>query len=708
MNWLAAFLLLLANMAIPAVASLAADSGWVGDARTAARLIAAVEATGSGSQLDAGLQIRLAPGWHAYWRTPGDAGVAPSIEWDDSRNLADAAIAWPAPSRFSLDELETQGYEDGVTLPIAVTLKNPGEALHLQARLDYAVCKDICVPYNANLTLTVPAGFAVPGSDAALIAAARDRVPGDLAAAQLKLLRAVVASDKSRATLSVRLASTGTALRAPDAFVEGLKNGSPGRPYAELSDAGRLVTLSIPIRGATAATIEGTPLRLTVVDGHRSVETIVTPRIGTMPSVAARAVPVGIVGLALLGGLVLNLMPCVLPVLSLKLLALLGYAEVERRQARLGLLATAAGLIVSFGVLAGALIVLKATGAAIGWGIQFQQPWFLASMALVTTLFAASLWGWVPIALPGAVVGAIGAVRSARQIADAFLMGAFATLLAASCTAPFVGTALGFALARGPLEILLVFGALGLGMSAPFLAAAAWPPLVGWLPRPGPWTIWLRGALGLVLLGTAAWLLFILTVETGLAPGLVTGGTLAILLIVLAWRQRAPLERRVGRRAAAVSVALAAVIAVLFPSLHGLAVPSEPAGAIVRKDLWRPYDATALQALIARGKIVFVDVSAAWCLMCKANELAVLEHGPVADRLRDPDVVAMRADWTRPDTAITTYLQSLGRYGVPLDVVYGPGAPAGIALPELLTPDVVMDAFRRAATSSDRQQKAID
>jgi len=200
-------------------------------------------------------------------------------------------------------------------------------------------------------------------------------------------------------------------------------------------------------------------------------------------------------GLALVGGLILNLMPCVLPVLSLKLLALIGYAGAERRGARLGLLATAAGVVASFGVLAAALILLKAAGAAIGWGIQFQLPWFLAGMALATTLFAASLWDWLPFGLPAVLAGAVGSVRG-RRFTDAFLLGAFATLLATSCSAPLVGTALGFALARGPLDIALVFAALGVGMAAPYLAVAAAPGFVAWLPRPGPWMVWLRRGLG--------------------------------------------------------------------------------------------------------------------------------------------------------------------------------------------------------------------
>jgi len=675
---------------LPGGPARAAAGPWDSHPHGAARLVTATEATGSGSRLDIGVQFKLTPGWHTYWRSPGDAGIAATIDWTGSENLGSATIAWPAPQRLpSLGGLETQGYVDGVVVPIAVTLAHPGEPLHLHAEVDYASCKEVCIPYHASLDLTLPAGLAKPGPEAPLIAAAEARVPGDLTAARLKLLGVVIGPDGDNAVLSVRLASLATPMRAPDLFVEGIRNGSPGRPEVDLTDGGRQATLRVPIRYVAAKMLAGKSLHLTVVDGTRSAESDVMPLLGALPSAPGQTRWIAILGLALLGGLILNLMPCVLPVLSLKLLALVGYAGGERRAARLGLLATAAGILTSFGVLAATLIGLKAAGAAIGWGIQFQQPWFLVGMALATTLFAASLWDWLSIGLPG---GTIGAVRGRSRLGDAFLLGAFATLLAASCSAPFVGTAVGFALARNPPDIALVFMALGLGMAAPFIAVAAAPGLVVWLPRPGSWMIWLRRALGFALLGTAIWLLFILGLEAGSAVAAWSAVGLAMLLAALAWRQRQPSRRHV----ASVAAATLAVGVLVAPVLSSESVPVEVATPAEFASLWRPFDEVALRAAVAEKKIVFVDVTAAWCLTCKVNELAVLDRAPVAGRLRSPDVIALRADWTRPAPAVTAYMQNFGRYGVPLNVIYGPGAPEGIALPELLTSQAVMDAFRRA------------
>jgi suppressor for copper-sensitivity B len=304
----------------------AAASGWDSHPYGAARLITATEATGSARQLDMALQLRLTPGWHTYWRTPGDAGIPPTIDWSGSENLASAVVAWPAPQRLPpLGGLETLGYVDGVVLPLTITLAHPGAPLHLHAEVDYASCKEVCIPYHASLDLKLPAGLAQPGPEAPLIAAAEALVPGDLPAAGFRLFNATVAANEAGALLSVQIESTGDAIRAPDLFVEGAGSGSPGRPEVALAKTGHLATLLLPIRNTSASELAGKPLHLTVVDGSRAAETDTVPRLGTVTPLNSQG-RLAIVGLALLGGLILNLMPCVLPVLSLKLLALVGYA----------------------------------------------------------------------------------------------------------------------------------------------------------------------------------------------------------------------------------------------------------------------------------------------------------------------------------------------------------------------------------------------
>jgi len=683
-GWVAAALLLWMPRAADAAAT-----AWVGDDHAAARLITATDAVGSARAVEAGLEIRLAPGWHAYWRTPGDAGVPPAIDWTGSTNLKQATMAWPAPARYSLQGFETAGYRDHVVLPIALTPAQPGQPLDLHAQIGWAACANICVPYSARLDLTLPSGPAVPSAQAPLIVAARGRVPRSPAMAGISLVSANAAADGRQTELIIGLHSAGVPFAAPDLFVEGLAEGSPGRPEVALSQSGHMAVLRVPIRDAATTQVVGKPLTLTMVDGARAAQFTATPRLALPPIDRGRLLPM--LAVALLGGLILNAMPCVLPVLSLKLLAVASHAGAERRRVRFGLLMTALGVIASFGLIAAVLIGLKASGAAIGWGIQFQWPWFIAAMAAVTTLFAASLWGWLPILLPRFAYEAAAEIRAATPYGDAFLTGAFATLLATPCSAPFVGTAIGFALAQGPAEIAIVFAALGIGMAVPYLAVAAFPQVVRLLPRPGWWMHAVRIILGLALAGTAIWLLFVLAALSGTPVALTAAAALAALVVVLAMKRRAVIPAAASRMANNAAVALVAA-AILYPAFAGIAAPRTAA----MTGRWHPFNPHAIQQLVGQGKIVFVDVTAAWCLTCKVNEAAVLDRDPVAGRLFAPGVVAMRGDWTRPDPALTRYLESFGRYGIPFNAVYGPGRPHGELLPELLTAGAVERALDQA------------
>ncbi len=670
----------------------AAATPWAGDARGSARLITAVEATGSSTRLDAALELRLAPGWHTYWRTPGDAGFPAAIDWTGSENLASADMSWPAPRRLTIEGLENIVYLDHVVLPVALTVTDPGKPVRLRAEVDYASCEKVCIPYHASLDLTLPAGLAVPGPEASLIAKAAAKVPGSLSRAGLRLLSATVSGPNgATSSLAITLADDADPLMVPDLFVEGMPQATPPQPAVLHGAAGRAMSLVLPLSAETARIALGKQLTFTVVDGVRSAEFTATPTLGPPPTNANSSGIMAILGAALLGGLILNVMPCVLPVLSLKLLGVAGYAGAERRRVRFGLLATASGVVGSFLAIAAVLAGLKLAGAAVGWGIQFQQPWFLAGMAAVTTLFAASLWGVLPIGVPGFAAAAAG-IRPRNPMLDAFAAGAFATLMATSCSAPFVGTAVGFALARGPAEIMLIFTSLGLGMAAPLLAVAAAPGLVRFLPRPGAWMVWLRQVLGSALAGTALWLLWVLAQVAGPKGATLAGLALVALVAALAMQDRfVGAWRRVARGAAMALVA----VSMLIPELTA-APPSQPASNEGQAIQWQSFDPARIRRDVAAGKLVFVDVTAAWCLTCKVNEAAVLDRTPVAGRLANPGVVAMRADWTRPEPQITAYLKSFGRYGVPLDVVYGPARPDGEALPELLSASAVLGEIERA------------
>ncbi len=609
--------------------------------QSSARIVSAVAGTGDLAAIPLALHIVLQPGWKTYWRSPGDAGYPPQIDVAGSTNVARADLMWPVPHRFQLFGLQTFGYGGEVAFPLMVTPEHPGAPIALKVRIRYLVCEQICVPQESELALDLPSGAAMPTDSAPLVNRFASLVPRG--ADRLGWSVEQVAIDaQNRLIVDVRSASE--VLSAPDVIVEGAPQFYFGAPKVELSADRRDARLFVPVeRIGDGAEVSESDLTLTLFDGERGMEMTARPvAITAAASIASWSAVLPILAVALLGGLILNIMPCVLPVLLLKLTGVLDLAGRERAHLRAAFLWTAAGIVTSFLVLAGGLVAVKSAGASIGWGIQFQQPAFLALMAIVCILFAANIWGLFQIPMPAFVGRAAlaGDGRLGNDHAKSFFTGVLATALATPCSAPFVGTAVGFALARGPAEILAIFLALGIGLAVPYLAISAAPGLVRLLPRPGAWMRWLKGVLGATLVATAIWLMSIIGGQTGLL---------------------------------------------------------NPGTALGSDTDWVAFDEAAIPDYVAKDQVVFVDVTADWCLTCQANKKLVIDRGPVAERLGQGDVVAMKADWTNPDPKIADFLGRHGRYGIPFNIVYGPGAPAGIALPELLTDEAVLTALDQAA-----------
>ena len=676
-----ALILFAAMFTMPARAE-TASSAWFTTDQGKVRLIAA-HATLAGQETQTlGLEFRMAPGWHIYWRSPGDAGYPPRLDWNGSANLVRADMLWPAPQRFSVLGLETMGYSDAVVLPITVRVADPAKPLDLTAHLDYLTCSEICVPYQTTLRLALPAGAAPADTAgyAALIDQFAAQVPGDGSKVGLKL-DGVAVDDGPRPALLLHVTAS-PPLVSPDAFVEGAANVAFGMPRLVAGAQPGNSLLRLPLDGGGADALRklvGKPLTVTLTDGSRATTAVIAPTLAPSPAVDwVRLLPM--LALALAGGFILNFMPCVLPVLALKLLGTVDHAARGRGAVRAGFVASAAGIIATFLALAGIAIGFRAAGVAVGWGLQFQQPAFLVAMAAILTVFAANVWGLFEIPLPAAVT----ALGEGRAHLGSFFAGVLATLLATPCTAPLLGTALGFALLSPPVAALAIFGAMGIGLALPYLAVAAAPALALWLPKPGAWMVELKRILGVALAATAIWLLWILAAESGTAVAIVCGALLIAVVFAVGWiRHAAP------RRIAVVALIAAALVA---PNLV-----APPLSAEAPDGFWQPFDESRIAALVAQGDTVFVDVTADWCLTCKVNAGFALAPAAVRQRLAAPGVVAMRADWTRPNPAIARYLRAFGRYGIPFNVVYGPGAPQGIVLPEILTPDSVLGGLARAA-----------
>ena len=409
-------------------------------------------------------------------------------------------------------------------------------------------------------------------------------------------------------------------------------------------------------------------------------------------------VPLGMLILgALLGGLILNFMPCVLPILSIKLLSLVKHAKHDDIvRAKKGFLISSLGILASFLMLGIAAAILKASGEAVGWGIHFQNPYFLNFMFVVLFLFAASLWGIFDFQLPATLNHWILSEKSKGYTKD-FLMGMFATLLATPCSAPFVGSAVGFALAHEAREIIWVFLTLGVGFSAPYWIAGLLPERFLWLPKPGPWMIVLERVLAFALSLSLIWIGFLVSSHIPLwGVGVIVMVLSLISLLIRLHEQGKLWTFRTTLFVNAVVLSGVVIAPGIFGREDGEDFAKKFASASSSLEIWQPFDPAAIPHLVAEGKIVFVDITADWCVTCKANKQFILNDPQITSLLTDTTLVAMQGDWTRQDEKITTFLQQYARYGIPFNAVFGPLKPEGIILPELLSQDEVLRALKEA------------
>lgn len=615
------------------------------------RLFSPATAVGDAETIAVAVEVVMAKGWKIYWRTPGDAGLPPTFDWAGSTNYQSHTVKWPVPHRFTIFDIDNIGYKNSVVFPIDVTPAAKGEALHLKLTVDLLACSDICVPETHTAELSLPAGLSEASGEMPLYAAALENLPA-AAEGTIQFEKAWLDYDSSnRNYLIVEM----TGIEKPDAHADLFVEHPTaqivfGKPEIKHDDKTGRTTFRMhahttePLAVIEEQLKQG-DLTFTYALGDKGIEgtAALAPRPAAAPvkgpAVTAKLAQFEwqILIAALIGGLILNLMPCVLPVLSLKVLSVVSHGGKDNRRVIFkNFMASAAGIIFSFWVIAAALVLLKNAGQTIGWGIQFQNPVFLVFLLVVVLLFAANMWGLFEIPLPRFIARHAAGQKGDDEptLLGHFLTGAFATLLATPCTAPFLGTAIGFALARGAFEIFTIFTFLGIGLALPYILLAISPRVFKYMPKPGKWMVSLKKILALALVATAIWLGSILFSITA-TPALDTG--------------------------------------------------------------WEKFDAARITTEVELGHTVMVDVTADWCLTCKANKRFVLETREVTEALSADNIIRLQADWTHRDADIAAYLLSFGKYGIPFNVVYGPAAPEGIVLPELLTRDAVMNALTEAA-----------
>ncbi|QSR71124.1 protein-disulfide reductase DsbD family protein [Aeromonas jandaei] len=638
---------------------LASDTGWLTSSQNDHARVRLQADRSAPDHTRILLDVALESGWKTYWHSPGEGGIAPQILWDEP--VGDFQWRWPAPRHFEVAGLSTQGYQGEVRFPLSLNYPT-GQSLKGTLRL--STCSNVCILTDFPFTLAVdgqtPAGFDFSWAKA--ISNLPQPLPADT--------RVELGYQHNQLQLRAERAE---GWQSPALFIDALEGAEFGKPVLEVE--GNTLIARVPVSDGwqgDAPDLRGQSLGLLLTSGEQAWQT--KGSIGSALVLPAPSQPLfWVLGAALLGGLILNLMPCVLPVLALKLGTVLQHQVREQGIVRKQFLAASAGIIASFWVLAAMSTLLRATQGAVGWGIQFQSAGFIAFMVLVTLLFCANLLGLFEIRLPSNLNTRL-ATSGGNGLGGHFLQGSFATLLATPCSAPFLGTAVAFALAAPLGQLWLIFTALGIGMSLPWLLVAALPRLALWLPKPGRWMGRLRILLGLMMLGSSLWLASLLGSHLGnMQVYWLMAAMLLALLIGIIWRY--------GMRGFTLALSLSALVGAAL--LLGGAFTAHGTGSIDRV-VWQPLSERAITDALAQNKRVFVDVTADWCVTCKANKYNVLLRDEVQNALSAPDVVALRGDWSKPDETIAAFLRQRGAAAVPFNQIYGPGLPEGEILSPLL------------------------
>lgn len=681
-------LISLAGLSLPARAADSASTEQV-----TVRLIAERTQVVAGSEVLIGLEQKIIPHWHTYWQNPGDSGTATRIDWQLPAGASAGPIQWPIPARHKQGSLTNYGYSDHVILLSAIRIPaglKPGSEFPVVAKASWLVCEEICIPQQAELSLTLKIA-AQAGPAHAVIRSARAALPetspwpASVSHAGERINLRIASPELAAARLQevwfypfkwgmLAHGAAQAARREGDALVLELQPGEAPAPGEALEGL-----LAVSEKTGDGVLTRGFNLR---------AEPVATETASTAGS------PVGLLTamlLALAGGVILNLMPCVFPVLSIKALALVRHGARADHTTRMHGLAYTAGIILSFLLLAGLLLLLRAGGAQIGWGFQFQSAGFVLAMSWLMFAIGLSLSGVFTL---GNSVAGLGEGLSAKSgYAGSFFTGVLATLVATPCTAPFMGVAIAYALAQPALLLIAVFASLGLGLALPFLLLSNWPLLQRCLPRPGLWMERLKQVFAFPMYATAIWLVWVLVQQAGSDSLLLAGGGMLIIALA-AWLFDTTRNLAATRRRATMLVAAALLIGTGIVGYVNLqTVPTRGEQAVSGSSgNWETYSEARLQTLRAEGKPVFLNFTAAWCITCLANERVALSQDSVMTAFRQQGITYLKGDWTNQDAAITKKLAEFGRNGVPLYVYYPAGQHAKpVVLPQLLTPEIVLE-----------------
>ncbi len=710
-------------------------------------LVADVKSIKPGSTFTAGLLMRMQKGWHTYWKNSGEAGLPTQIRWTLPEGMTAGEIRWPLPHKYDESaEVLTYGYEiENMLLVEFVTTQawTPGSTVTIKADVNWLECEHLCIPGSGVVELILPVSSEKPKRDnAALFDRYIAQIPQRYSPSEHFTLAATARDGAVEIKLGAKTGRRFVVVKnvSPDFYPESIDEIANGRTevVANSSEATLRIPLSSYEKLRTSMVFRGV-LVYQMESGTRTSVEVEVPLsaefCASLPIVGGgsgslldqkfegfsdttRTLPFALyIVFALIGGLLLNIMPCVLPVLALKIFGLVRMAGDQPRQVkRLGIFFSL-GILASFLVLAALVILLKGAGEQVGWGFQFQEPLFVIAMSALIFAFGLSLFGVFEIGLPTIVAFAgIGSAverrdKTGKGYTASFAEGVFATILATPCTAPFLGTALGFAFAQPAWVTLTIFTSVAVGMALPYLVLTSKPAWMKFLPKPGEWMVTAKELMGFLLMATALWLLYVLGKQLGM-EAVIWACAFLLTVAIACWlvgrfaTLNASRTRYVTTWAAAVVVVVLGYWVFLETILDVRTViagiPSSGEAVVTQNRngiQWQPFSLVKLEEDLSDGRAVFIDFTADWCLTCKVNEHTVMTDEKVVEEFRKSNIVAIRADWTNRNPDITKLLAKFGRSGVPLYVIFPAGRPTEpIVLPEVITTGIVIDAIGRAGS----------
>jgi thiol:disulfide interchange protein len=685
-----------------AFAPRALSQSYQGKQLVRTELLADTNAIVPGKPFTVGLLLRMAPGWHTYWKFSGDAGLPTELKWKLPPGWKIGEIQWPiALKTIDPGDIQTYGYVDEVLLTQEVTPppKIENSTIKLVADASWLVCEKICIPGSATLELELPVSASSQPANTELFARYRRLLPQNWPGPN------VATAEWGRVGSDLRLKITSETLAnypAVDFFPLPDEGTVVSHPTVESRSKNEIV-LRIPIEssGKSLSSMAGLVVFSQKPNGEdRAGWQITTASIASTVRPAPARGFLTFLLFGFLGGMILNLMPCVLPVISLKIFGFIQQAGQSRQKILRSGIAFTLGIFAWFIALALLLIALKAAGRDVTWGgFQFTNPYFVLVLSVIVLVFALNLFGVFEISLPQRFSRGLLSTSERKDDLGSFFQGVFATVLATPCTAPFLGTALGFAFSQSATITLAIFIAIAAGMSAPYLLLSAQPAWLRFLPRPGAWMVHVKQFMGFLLLATLLFLLYVLGAQRGL-EGAIWASCFLLVISVACWMKGAFVSPTASATKRGIVLALMLVIVVasgiyfIGDKFHSANVAS--ADSRLKGD-WQVFAPDRLQAELEQGHIVFVDFTAAWCLTCKFNEASVLESQDVREAFQRRGIVKMKADWTNGDPVITKLLQQFGRPGVPLYVLYPRKNEEPIVFPELLTKSMVLEKLEIVA-----------